>query len=136
MSMDPPVPPASPAAPVVEWVIGDDVIAGIAMHAASATPGVVRVEPGLRGLVGSFRRAARPYTRTAEPAQTGGVSVEVAGGTTWIGVNIVSSGQDQAAAIAQAVQRAVARDVTRDTGLDVAEVRVSIVDIDLSGERR
>ncbi|MGH3949480.1 MAG: Asp23/Gls24 family envelope stress response protein [Pseudonocardiaceae bacterium] len=135
MSMDPASTTASETGPEIEYVIGRDVVACIAVRAASRTSGVVRVEAGLRGLVGSWRRAARHYTRAADPPPTDGVSVEITGDSARIHVNLVCSGQDQAAAIGQAVQRSVSRAVRTATGLAVDEVSVSIVDIDIRGGR-
>jgi uncharacterized alkaline shock family protein YloU len=78
-------------------------------------------------------RSARQRIKGLDPAPTEGVRVEVAratgSGTVELEVDVVISGQDQAAAVARAVQRAVARAVSDATGLTVAAVSVSILDI-------
>lgn len=123
--------------PLFECVFGASVIAAVAAHAAAAVPGVVRVEPGLVGLVGSVVRTARQRIKGLDPAPTEGARVEfeqVGGGndsghTVRVEVDVVVSGQDQAAAVGHALQRAVSGAVTEATGLTVTEVSVSIIDI-------
>jgi uncharacterized alkaline shock family protein YloU len=121
-------------APLFEYEVGASVVAAVAVHAAAGVPGVVRVEPGLVGLVGSVVRAARQRIKGLDPAPTEGARVEFdrAGGggrTVRVDVDVVISGQDQAAAVGHALQRAVASAVTQATGLPVAEVGVSIIDV-------
>jgi len=123
-------------APLFECVVGASVVAAVAVHAAQTLPGVVRVEPGLFGLLGSVGRTARQRIKGLDPAPTEGARVEFAqadgenGETTVrVEVDVVISGQDQATAVAHTVQRAVASAVTDATGLTVAEVDVSIIDI-------
>ena len=123
--------------PLFECVVGASVVAAVAVQAAAAVPGVVRVEPGLVGLVGSVVRTARQRIKGLAPAPTEGarVTFEQAGGgndsgrTVRVEVDVVISGQDQAAAVGHALQRAVAGAVTEATGLTVTEVSVSIIDI-------
>jgi len=123
-------------APLFDCVVGASVVAAVAVHAA-AMPGVVRVEPGLVGLVGSVVRAARQRIKGLDPAPTEGARVEFeradggndGGRTVRVEVDVVISGQDQAAAVGHALQRAVASAVTQATGLTVADVGVSIIDI-------
>jgi len=129
--------------PLFECVVSASVVAAVAVHAAGAVPGVVRVEPGLVGLVGSVVRNARQRIKGLDPAPTEGARVEfeqAAGGndetTVRVEVDVVISGQDQATAVAHAVQRAVASAVTEATGLTVAEVDVSIIDIVWDMDRR
>jgi uncharacterized alkaline shock family protein YloU len=124
-------------APLFECVVGASVVAAVAVRAATVVPGVVRVEPGLVGLVGSMVRAARQRIKGLDPAPTEGARVEFertddgndGGRAVRVEVDVVISGQDQAAAVGHAVQRAVASAVTQATGLTVAEVGVSIIDI-------
>jgi uncharacterized alkaline shock family protein YloU len=131
-------------APLFECVVGASVVAAIAVRAAGAVPGVVWVEPGLVGLVGSVVRAARQRIKGLDPAPTEGARVEferVGGGnhgarTVRVEVDVVISGQDQATAVGQALQRTVAGAVTEATGLTVTEVRVSIIDIVWDLDRR
>jgi uncharacterized alkaline shock family protein YloU len=128
-------------APLFDCVVGASVVAAVAVHAAAAVPGVLRVEPGLAGLVGSVVRAARQRIKGLDPAPTEGARVEFertdgGGRTVRVEVDVVISGQDQAAAVGHAVQRAVASAVTQATGLTVTEVGVSIIDILGNVDRR
>jgi uncharacterized alkaline shock family protein YloU len=117
-------------APLFECVIGASVVAAVAVRAAAAVPGVLRVEPGLVGLMGSVVRGARQRIKGLAPAPTEGARVEFdRADTVRVEVDVVISGQDQAAAVGGALQRAVAAAVTEATGLTVAEVSVSIIDI-------
>lgn len=117
-------------APLFECVVGSSVVAAVAVHAAVAVPGVLRVEPGLAGLVGSVVRTARQRIKGLEPAPTEGARVEfVRADTVRVEVDVVISGQDQATAVGRALQRAVAGAVSEATGLTVAEVGVSVIDI-------
>jgi uncharacterized alkaline shock family protein YloU len=120
-------------APLFECVVGAPVVAAVAVRAAAMVPGVVRVEPGLVGLVASVVRAARQRIKGLDPAPIEGARVELErvgdGHTARVEVAVVISGQDQAAAVGRAVQRAVAKAVTETTGLTVAAVGVSIIDV-------
>lgn len=117
-------------APLFECVVGSSVVAAVAVHAAVAVPGVLRVEPGLAGLLGSVVRTARQRIKGLEPAPTEGARVEfVRADTVRVEVDVVISGQDQVAAVGRALQRAVACAVSEATGLTVAEVGVSVIDI-------
>lgn len=113
-----------------EFVISDAVIASVAARAAVTTSGVVRLEPGLKGLVTAWSRAARQRWKGLDPAPAEGVRVRVMSGCVSVHVDLVTSAVDQAAAVGQAVQRAVSRAVTVETGLVVDEVTVSILDIE------
>lgn len=116
--------------PLFECVVGSSVVAAVAVHAAVAVPGVLRVEPGLAGLLGSVVRTTRQRIKGLEPAPTEGARVEfVRADTVRVEVDVVISGQDQAAAVGRALQRAVAGAVSEATGLTVAEVGVSVIDI-------
>ncbi|MEV4600509.1 Asp23/Gls24 family envelope stress response protein [Amycolatopsis sp. NPDC049253] len=117
-----------------EYVIADPVVASVAARAALDTPGVVRLEPGLRGLVTAWTRAARGRWQGLDPAPIDGVRVRSVEGGLTVEVDVVTSAFDQAAAVGRAVQRSVTRGVAEQTGLAVDAVVVSIVDIEL--ERR
>ncbi|MGW4482405.1 Asp23/Gls24 family envelope stress response protein [Amycolatopsis sp. NPDC004368] len=117
-----------------EYVITDPVVASVAARAALDTPGVVRLEPGLRGLVTAWTRAARGRWQGLDPAPIDGVRVRSGEGGLSVEVDVVTSAFDQAAAVGRAVQRSVVRGVAEQTGLAVDSVVVSIVDIEL--ERR
>ncbi|MGW4059150.1 Asp23/Gls24 family envelope stress response protein [Amycolatopsis sp. NPDC004747] len=114
----------------VDYVIADPVIAGVAARAAITTPGVVRLEPGLRGLVTAWTRAARGRWRGLDPAPSDGVRVRTTDGRVTVQIDLVTSAADQAAAVGRAVQRSVTRFVAEQTGLVVDEVSVSILDIE------
>jgi uncharacterized alkaline shock family protein YloU len=133
---------AGPAATAsAEWVITEAVVAAVAAHAASTVAGVVRLEPGLLGLVGSVSRSARQHSKGLDPAPTEGVRVTFNQTSrapqdrrrVWLEVDVVTSAQDQAAAVGHAVQRTLTRAVTAATGLAVDGVTVSILDVDLAG---
>lgn len=114
-----------------ESVISAPVVAAIAVDAANRLPGV-RVQPGLTDLVGSITRLARQRAKGLDPAATEGVRVRFPSeDSTSIEIDIVLSGQDQAAVAARLVQQAVAGAVADATGLVVVAVQVSILDIDL-----
>ncbi|RSN63312.1 hypothetical protein DMH01_12045 [Amycolatopsis sp. WAC 04182] len=125
----------APARPLVETVISPPVIAAVAAHAAARVPGVVRLEPGLRGLAGSLTRIARQRIKGLDPAPTEGVRafVEHDPPDVRVEIDLSLSGLDQAAATAQAVQRAVGKAVTEATGLTPSAVSVSILDIEIRG---
>lgn len=114
----------------VDYVIADPVIASVAARAAIETPGVVRLEPGLRGLVTAWTRAARQRWKGLDPAPADGVRVRTSDGRVSVEIDLVTSAADQAAAVGRAVQRAVGRVVAEQTGLAVAEVSISIMDIE------
>lgn len=114
----------------VDYVVADPVIASVAARAALTTPGVVRLEPGVRGLVTSWTRAARQRWKGLDPAPADGVRVRTADGRLTVQIDLVTTAADQAAAVGRAVQRSVARFVAEQTGLVVDEVWVSILDIE------
>lgn len=118
--------------PGCEAQVATHVIAAIAVRAASAVSGVVRLEPGLAGLVGSLVRTARGQLKGVDPAPVDGVRVTDGPAGLRIEVDLVTSGQDQVAAVAARVQRAVATEVLAATGLTVAGVLVSVLDVELS----
>ncbi|RSM60746.1 hypothetical protein DL991_39790 [Amycolatopsis sp. WAC 01375] len=126
-------PEQAPARQLTETVISPPVIAAVAAHAAAKVPGVVRLEPGLRGLAGSLTRIARQRIKGLEPAPTEGVRAVVDQDDVRVEIDLSLSGLDQAAATAQAVQRAVSRAVTEATGLTPSAVSVSILDIEIRG---
>lgn len=112
-------------------LIAEPVFAAVAARAAAEVPGVVRLEPGLLGLVGSLARSARGWVSGLDPAPVDGVRVTV-DPAVCIEVDVVLSGLDQAAAVAGAVQRAVSRAVIEATGIVPKEVSVSIMDVELA----
>ncbi|WP_280444605.1 Asp23/Gls24 family envelope stress response protein [Nocardia brasiliensis] len=116
---------------VSEVVIETPVIAAVAAHAARATPGVIRLEPGVRGLVSSLLRVSKQRLTSADPAPSEGVRVRrSASGALSVQVDLVISAERAAAVIGQAVQQEVSRVVFEQTGQAVDEVSVSILDIE------
>jgi uncharacterized alkaline shock family protein YloU len=116
------------------YEVADDVVAAVAAHAAAGTPGVVRMAPGVEGLVGEFGRRTRQRVGLAGGPPTEGVEVDrVDGGAVTLRLDIVTDGRDNAAAVATTAQRAVAREVVGNTGVEVASVGITILDIDLGG---
>ncbi|MER7660074.1 Asp23/Gls24 family envelope stress response protein [Streptomyces sp. NPDC096193] len=124
-------------APRTQWVMAEPVIAAVAAHAAGGVAGVVRLEPGLTGLASQVARSARQKINGLAPAPTEGVRVRTDRSAeppvVFIAVDLVTSAQDQAAAMAYAVQREVTRAVADATGLTPRSVGVSITDIELYG---
>ncbi|MEU7477806.1 Asp23/Gls24 family envelope stress response protein [Lentzea sp. NPDC042327] len=113
---------------VLETVVAAPVVAAVAVHAAERVPGV-RVQPGVAGLVGSVVRSARQQVKGLTPAPVEGVRVRYADAAVLLEVDVVISGEDQAAAVARAVQRSVRAAVPRLTGVEVASVLVTVVDV-------
>ncbi|HEY1916495.1 MAG TPA: Asp23/Gls24 family envelope stress response protein [Streptosporangiaceae bacterium] len=116
--------------PSTTYDIRESVVAAIAVHAATQVPGVLRMEPGLSGLVTSVTRSLRQRLAGVDPAPAEGARAEIDDGKVWLDVAVAVGRQDQAAAVGQAVQRAVAQAVRDATGYPVGEVAVSILHID------
>ncbi|MEW2087306.1 Asp23/Gls24 family envelope stress response protein [Streptomyces sp. NPDC005283] len=128
------VPDDEARVPRARWVIAEPVIAAVGARAAVGVPGVVRLEPGLTGLASQVARAARQRIHGLAPAPTEGVRVTADRSAVppilRMSVDLVTSGQDQAGIVGQAVQREVTRAVAHATGLTPQAVMVSIMDID------
>ncbi|WP_231641940.1 Asp23/Gls24 family envelope stress response protein [Nocardia sp. NRRL S-836] len=112
----------------LETVVAAPVVAAVAVHAAQRVPGV-RVQPGVAGLVGSVVRTARQHVKGLNPAPVEGVRVRYAEAAVQLEVDVVISGDDQAAAVARAVQRSVRAVVPELTGVAVESVLVTVVDV-------
>ena len=125
------LPPPASGLELTEVVIAGEVVAAVGAHAAAATPGVVRLEDSLGKLVTGLGRSARQRIAGITPAPVTGTSVVVSGTTVRLRVEVAVSGSDPAVATAGAVQRSVARAVARATGLTVAGVDVTILDVSL-----
>ncbi|MBF6100602.1 Asp23/Gls24 family envelope stress response protein [Nocardia cyriacigeorgica] len=107
------------------------VLAAVAAHAALSTPGVVRLEPGVRGLVTTLMRAGRQRWLGTDPAPSEGVRARRTElGRLVVQVDVVIAGDRNAGEVGRAVQRTVAQRVREQTGQDVDEVVVSILDIE------
>ncbi|MFI6869477.1 Asp23/Gls24 family envelope stress response protein [Nocardia sp. NPDC050406] len=118
-----------------EYVIADSVVASVAARAAASVPGVVRLEPGLRGLVVGLARSGRQLLGRAESAPADGVRVtRTANGGYGVQVDLSLGAGCRAAEVGARVQDAVVRTVLEQTGVTVDEVAVTILDIE-PGER-
>ncbi|MEU5691780.1 Asp23/Gls24 family envelope stress response protein [Actinosynnema sp. NPDC020468] len=104
-------------------------IAAAAARAATAVPGVARLEPGFTGLLAAAARSLHRQVTGVDPVSTDGVRVSFEDGGARVEVDVVVSGRDPAADVGRAVQRAVARAVREDTGVTPAAVVVKILDI-------
>lgn len=106
-------------------------IAAAAALAARAVPGVVRLQPGVLGLLKQL--AAQAWERTTgRPApDTAGVDVQItSGGAARVDVRIVTAATHSAADVGAAVHSAVTSAVESATG-HIAAVGVRIVAVDL-----
>lgn len=108
-----------------------------AAQAARAVPGVVRLQPGVFGLLGQL--AARAWERATGRGlpDIGGVRAELddrrtEDPTLRVDLQLVVDGGYQAAAVAADVQLAVPAAVTDAVGVLVTVVLVHVVEIDLS----
>jgi uncharacterized alkaline shock family protein YloU len=126
---------AAPGTPASETVIAREVVAAIGAHAAAVTPGVIRLETSVGGLLTGLGRSARYRIAGITPAPVTGTSAAVSNGQASLQIEIAVSGDRQAAGTAAAVQRSVSRAVTAGTGLLVTGVRVVILDIALDGPK-
>ncbi|WP_031464833.1 Asp23/Gls24 family envelope stress response protein [Sciscionella sediminilitoris] len=115
-----------------EWVFDEAVLAAIAVDAALRTPGVVRMEPGLRGLLDRLGRGVRQRIGGLERAPSEGARAVVTDGEVRIRLDLVVSGSARAADVAARAQRAAAEAIAAATGLTAGLVTVSILDVELS----
>lgn len=110
--------------------------ADAAAKAARAVPGVVRLQPGVWGLLRQF--AAQAWTQATGKAlpDIGGVDADFSADREQLRIDlrIVVSIHHQAAQVGEAVHAAVAAAATTVTGKPV-QVRVHIVEIDLEPDR-
>ncbi len=110
--------------------------ADAAARAARAVPGVVRLQPGVCGLVGQL--AARAWEQATGQAlpDLAGVRAELVDGIgVAVDVQLVLDGGYQAAAVGTVVHDAVRAALTRAAGLVVTEVQVHIVEVDLTADQ-
>ncbi|MGW5383252.1 Asp23/Gls24 family envelope stress response protein [Nocardia sp. NPDC003963] len=110
-------------------VVEAPVIAAVAAHAAARTPGVVRLEPGVRGLLNSFVRAGRQRWSDTDPAPADGVRIRRTPTGLVVTADITITADGPAIAIGHAVQRQIAQAVLEHTGQQVDRVCVNIIDI-------
>ncbi len=107
-------------------------VALAAAQAARATPGVVRLQPGLWGLV--RRLAQQAWERaTGQPyPDLDGVEVHLDAESAEIELTLVTDGSIPAASVVTAVQGSVSDAVTAQTGLAVRSVAVHVSEIDIT----
>lgn len=122
-----------PTLPVDSWThrILDEVrVATAAAEAARAVPGVIRLQPGLVGLVAQI--AAETWTRVTglDMPDYGGVDVDLdpAGGAN-VRITVVTDSRHQAATVAEGIQRAVLAALAERTAPPAATVVVHVCDI-------
>ncbi|MFF0493389.1 Asp23/Gls24 family envelope stress response protein [Nocardia sp. NPDC003482] len=118
------------AARDTEYVVTDAVIAGVAARAAASVPGVLRLEPGVLGLVGHLARSGRQRWTGQESAPSTGVRVRRAGGWLAVHIDLSIAAGGRVGAVGEAVQRRVARAVAEQTGVTVDAVSVTVLDIE------
>jgi uncharacterized alkaline shock family protein YloU len=129
MTPEPPTPEPH-TEPELSYDVRDSVVAAIAVHAATQVPGVLRMEPGLSGLVTSATRSLRQRMAGVDAAPAEGAKAEIDDGRVWLDVAVAVSAHGEATAVGQAVQRAVAQAVRDATGYPVGGVAVSILHVD------
>lgn len=110
--------------------------ASAAAHAARATPGVVRLQPGVWGLVRQLTREAWEQATGHAYPDLGGVEVQLNGDTVAVELTLVTDGRRSAATTAAAVQQAVTDAVPAHTELVVRSVAVHVCQIDLTHNPR
>lgn len=114
-----------------EVVVSDAVVAGVAARAALAVPGVIRLEPGLRGLIVGLARSGKQLLGGKTSVPTDGVRVEkTASGGLAVRVDVSLGSDCRASDVGAGIQQAVTRAVLEQTGVGVAEVSVTILDIE------
>ena len=110
-------------------------LAEAAATAARSVAGVVRLQPGLVGLLKQF--AAQAWERaTGRPVpDVAGIDVDLrADGSVQVSARIVTAAGYRAADVGDAVHAAISKAVDSATG-SVSEVRVRIVEIELEAQR-
>jgi uncharacterized alkaline shock family protein YloU len=106
--------------------------AAAAADAARATSGVVRLQPGIWGMVARLTRDMWERATGTPYPDTAGVDVDLHGDTVAVEVAFVLHAHYRATTVVEDVQRAVRTAVIAATGLEVSTVSVRITEIDLS----
>lgn len=110
-------------------------LAEAAATAARSVDGVVRLQPGLVGLLKQF--AAQAWERaTGRPVpDVAGIEVDVhADGRVEVSARIVTAALYRAADVGAAVHHAISKELKSATG-SAPRVRIRIVEIELEGQR-
>jgi len=111
--------------PLGDIEISEDVVANIAAHCASRTPGVVEMSEGLVGGISKFLRHGFPGQAEASK----GVKVEMAEKSAVIDLSIAVLEGHPIPTVASSLQRSVKDKVEKMTGLRVERVNVFVRDI-------
>lgn len=110
--------------------------ADAAARAARAVPGVVRLQPGVLGLLGQFAAEAWGQATGEELPDIAGVQADLTDdAAVRLDLRIVVDGGYRAADVGVAVQDAVVAAVTAAVALRPAAVLVHVVEIDLDADR-
>ncbi|NKY86083.1 Asp23/Gls24 family envelope stress response protein [Nocardia veterana] len=112
-----------------EYIASDAVIAAVAARAAASVPGVVRLEPGVLGLLGHLARTGRQWWTSQDIAPSAGVRIRRSGGWLKVQVDLSVSDGCHVGEVGRAVQQEVVRMVAEQTGMAVDAVSVAILDI-------
>lgn len=117
---------------VPEGVLTEIRAADAAAQAARAVPGVVRLQPGVWGLVRQLAAQAWEQATGHELPDIAGVEADLTCDHEMrMELRLVLDGGSHAATVGAAVQDAVTAAVPAATGVTVTAVRVHIVEIDL-----
>ncbi len=116
---------------VPEGIVLEVRVADAAARAARAVPGVVRLQPGVVGLLA--RLAAQAFERATGQAlpDIAGVRADLTTSATRIDLQIVVDAGYQAAAVGAMVVQAVTETVPTVVGVAVGEVRVHVVEAEV-----
>ena len=107
-----------------------------AARAARAVPGMVRLQPGVLGLLGQLAAEAWEQASGEELPDIAGVVADLDGsGAVSLDLRIVVDGGYRAVDVGVAVQQAVSAAVTAELSLPVGGVAVHVVEIDLDADR-
>lgn len=105
--------------------------AAAAAEAARGTPGVLRLQPGVWGLMRRFSQELWERATGQDYPDTAGVDAVLDGEQVRVEITLVTEGHEQAAAVVRAVQQAARHAVTDTTGLRVSVVAVHVTGIDV-----
>lgn len=120
---------------ITDWAPEDIVVevraAAAAARAARAVPGMVRMQPGVVGLLAQLAAQAFERATGLELPDIAGVRADLADGAVRVELKIVVDAGYQAVAVGAMVAQAVTEAVPAVAGVAVSEVRVHIVEVNL-----
>jgi uncharacterized alkaline shock family protein YloU len=121
---------------ITDWAPEDIVVevraAAAAAAAARAVPGMVRMQPGVVGLLAQLAAQAFERATGLELPDIAGARADLADGTVRVELKIVVVAGYQAAAVGAMVAQAVTEAVPAVAGVAVGEVRVHIVEVEVN----